>query len=336
MNCILILKTISETFWVQECLEQFCNPEYIPTNFMYLIILLTLLLSENVSDERAEDFSSYLLEGDNRFEEKLEEGIRYFYNTDWIQSGKIFRELAEEAPYDPRPIFFESMKPFLEYFFIDQSDELADEFLAISSKAIELSEKRLDSVRDDTTMVLMLSGMHGYRGLVAAGQNRHRIALGSGLTGFNYTRKLLSLGSDRPDARIGRGMFYYMVGSIPSGMRWASNIIGLRAEVDDGFNELKQAAETDSYIRNDALMMLMYLYEREERFEEALHYAEVLTSELPDNVIFQFKKAEILELTGNKGVALNVYRDIVSIDNQSLPRVTEKSRKKVEELQKNL
>lgn len=303
---------------------------------MLIIILLTFTLSTNETVPVQSHSSESVFEVDHHFENKLEEAIGHFYDTNWIKSAEIFSELKEERPNDPRPYFFESMKPFLEYFFIEQNEELADEFLSRSNIAIELSEKRLESVKDDTTMVLLLSGLHGYRGLVAAGQNRHRIALSSGLVGFNYTRKLLSIDTERPDARIGRGMFYYMIGSIPSGMRWASNIVGLRAEVDDAFHELKQAAETESTIRNDALMMLMYLYGREERFAEAIHYAEILTNELPENVIFLFKKAELMEESGNKGEALNVYKRIIAIENQSLPRVTEKSRIKVEELEKNL
>lgn len=303
---------------------------------MLLIILLTLIFPSNYTVVEQNYPSDDVLDIDHHFENRLEEAIGYFYDANWVKSTEIFRELKKDRPNDSRPYFFESMKPFLEYFFIEQNEQLAEEFLAKSDIAIELSEKRLESVPNDTTMVLLLSGLHGYRGLVAAGQNRHRIALSSGLIGFNYTRKLLSIGTERPDARIGRGMFYYMIGSIPSGMKWASNIVGLRAEVDDGFHELKQAAETESYIRNDALMMLMYLYGREERYAEALHYAEILTNKLPGNVIFLFKMAELMEKSGNKSKALNVYKRIIAIEHQSLPRVTNKSREKVDELEKNL
>lgn len=305
---------------------------------MYIILLLILNQNLLFADKDIQQIDHIELPpySDSYYESKLQQGIEYFYDTDWIKSSSIFSELKELNPDDPRPHFFESMKPFLEYFFIEQNGDLADEFLMKSGIAVDLSEKRLEKVKDDTTMVLMLSGLHGYRGLVAAGQNRHRIALSSGLTGFNYTRKLLSIGTDRPDARIGRGMFYYMVGSIPSGMRWASNIVGLRADVDDGFNELKLAAENESYVRNDALMMLMYLYGREERFAEALNYAEILTNELPLNVIYLFKKAELMEKSGNKDGAVDVYKRIVVMNNQSLPRVTDQSLKKIKELQKNL
>jgi len=265
---------------------------------------------------------------------QLEQGIEAFYNADWVTSTEIFDRIKVNSPNDPRPYFFESMMPFLEYFLVNPTEELADQFLTLSEQAVSLSEKRLSNSPNDTTMVLLLSGLHGYRGLVAADQNRHRIALSSGLTGFNYTRQLLSLGSERPDARIGRGMFYYMIGSIPNGMRWASNIVGLRADKEDGFEELIIASESDSYISNDAKMMLMYLYEKEERYEESLYYAQLLTEKLPDNVIFLYKKAEILEKLNNMEGALDVYRGIVLKNNPSLKSVTDLSEKKINEIEK--
>jgi tetratricopeptide (TPR) repeat protein len=268
------------------------------------------------------------------YEQQLNEGIQAFYQTDWNQANSIFSEIKKQHPNDPTPYFFQSMMPFLEYFFINQSQELANEFLDKSEKAVDLSHQKLQESPTDTTMVLMLSGLYGYRGLVAAGQGEHRIALQSGLKGFNYTRQLLSIDSNRPDARIGKGMFYYMVGSVPSGMKWATNIFGLNAEIEDGFEELKIAAESDSYISNDAKMMLMYLYQKEEMLNEALKYARDLTNELPDNVIFLYKKADILENLGNREDAIRVYKSIININNSNLTLITEKSRKKVAELEK--
>ena len=155
------------------------------------------------------------------------------------------------------------MMPFWEYFFIHQKSELATDFLEQSESAVELSEQRLDNNPNDTTMVFLLSGLHGYRSLVAASEKNYRVAMQSGVTGFSYTRQLLSIDSNRPDAQIGRGMFYYMVGSIPSEVRWLTNIAGIRGDVKMGFRELEKAAESDSAVRYDAMMMLMYLHEKE-------------------------------------------------------------------------
>ena len=299
--------------------------------YIFLVLVNTIFAFPTLSFEsNVETHSQYNISN----EIQLEQGIEAFYNADWVTSTEIFDRIKVNSPNDPRPYFFESMMPFLEYFLVNPTEELADQFLTLSEQAVSLSEKRLNNSPNDTTMVLLLSGLHGYRGLVAADQNRHRIALSSGLTGFNYTRQLLSLGSERPDARIGRGMFYYMIGSIPNGMRWASNIVGLRADKEDGFEELIIASESDSYISNDAKMMLMYLYEKEERYEESLYYAQLLTEKLPDNVIFLYKKAEILEKLNNMEGALDVYRGIVLKNNPSLKSVTDLSEKKINEIEK--
>ncbi len=289
-----------------------------------MTLLITLLASLALFASETDTASAY--------DEKLQEGIEAFYNTEWEKADDLFKELMDKDPTDPQPHFFSSMMPFWEYFFIDQNKELANEFLSRSEKAVNLGEKKLDASPNDTTMVLLLSGLHGYRSLVAAGESNYRVAIRSGMTGFGYTRQLLSLDTDRPDARIGRGMFYYMMGTVPSELRWATNIAGLRGDMEKGFEELKIAAESDSYVSNDAAMLLMYLYNLEERYDEALHYAEELTERLPKNVIFKFKKAEILENSGNKDQARELFAEIAKIDNQRLPALTEKSKRKAEQL----
>ncbi len=268
------------------------------------------------------------------YDKQLEAGIEAYYQTEWTKALTIFDNLKQQYPKDPRPYFFESMMPFLEYFFIDQSEKLADQFLGLSEKAVQLSHQKLEEEPGDTTMVLMLSGLYGYRGLVAAGQNNHRVALQSGLKGFHYTRQLLSLNSNRPDARIGKGMFYYMVGSVPPGLKWATNLVGLKADTEDGFRELKIAAGSNTYISNDAKMILMYLYNKEGNYYKALEYASELTEALPGNVIFLYKKANIHENLGNRTEAMSVYKAIIDKNNPNLAAITEISRKKLEKLEK--
>lgn len=266
------------------------------------------------------------------FEQKLEHAVEQFYQTQWTDARLLFNELKKESPGDPRPYFFESMMPFWEYFFIHQKSELANEFLEQSESAVELSEQRLDSNPSDTTMVFLLSGLHGYRSLVAASEKKYRVAMQSGVTGFGYTRQLLSIDSGRPDAQIGRGMFFYMVGSIPSEVRWLTNIAGIRGDVEMGFRELEKAAESDNAVKFDAMMMLMYLHEKENEIIEAVSYAERLTNRFSDNVIFLFKTAELHDQLGNTEQALKNYKRIISADNENLQEITRMSKTRVNEL----
>lgn len=266
------------------------------------------------------------------FEEKLEYAIEQFYQTRWTKSEDLFDTLKAEYPDDPRPYFFESMMPFWEYFFIHQKSELADKFLNQSERAVALSEQRLANNPSDTTMVFLLSGLHGYRSLVAASEKEYRIAMQSGVTGFTYTRQLLSIDSNRPDAQIGRGMFYYMVGSIPGEVRWLTNLAGIRGDIEMGFRELEKAADSDNAVRYDAMMMLMYLHEKEEEISKAVEYAERLSDRYSENVIFLYKAAKLHELLGNTEQAAEKYRLVISLNNENLHELTKMSKNRVDEL----
>lgn len=290
---------------------------------LFLIITLPCLLIASANNE-PDDASS--------IEEKLEYAIEQFYQTRWTESNKLFDDLKEEYPNDPRPYFFESMMPFWEYFFVHQQSELADKFLSQSENAVSLSEQKLDENPNDTTMVFLLSGLHGYRSLVAASEKNYRVAMQSGVKGFSYTRQLLSIESNRPDAQIGRGMFYYMVGSIPGEVKWLTNIAGIRGDVETGFRELEKAADSESAIRYDAMMMLMYLHEKEENIEKAVMYAEQLADRFSENVIFLYKCGELYEQLGNTDRAVDNYKKVIAENNDHLQQITEISKNRVDEI----
>lgn len=295
--------------------------------FLFPLLLLTgtPLAAESASKCDTTDSA-------DTFEEKLEKAVELFYQTRWDESGKLFDQLKEQAPEDPRPYFFESMMPFWEYFFVHQQSDLAEKFLKKSDRAVELSEHQLNQNTGDTTMVFLLSGLHGYRSLVAAAEKNYRVAIQSGITGFNYTRRLLSIDSDRPDAQIGRGMFYYMVGSVPSEVKWLTNVAGIRGDVEMGFNELEKAAESENPVRYDAMMMLMYLHEKEENYAEAVDYAEQLADHFSENVIFLYKCGELYEILDQTERAVGFYQQVVLKDNPNLKQVTEISKERIDDL----
>lgn len=267
-----------------------------------------------------------------QFEKKLEDAVEHLYQTRWDEAGAVLNELKQHSPDDPRLHFFESLMPFWEYFFVHQQSELADLFLERSEIAVKLSNQKLDQHPGDTTLVLLLSGLHGYRSLVAAGEKRYRIALQSGISGFNYTRQLLSIDSDRPDAQIGRGMFYYMAGSVPGEVRWLTNAAGLRGDIEMGFHELEKAAASDNPIKYDAQMMLMYLHEKEENYSEALTYAEMLSERFTENVIFHFKCGELYRIMKKNNRAIESYMRVIDEDNSFLKYITEISKNRINEI----
>lgn len=267
-----------------------------------------------------------------KYEQRLEKGIDAFYRSDWEEAGRIFVSLQKQDPNDSRPYFFHSMIPFWKYYFGESSRETAEVFLSRSKEAIEVSQNQLDVNPRDTTMVLMLSGLHGYRSLVAASEKEYQTAVKSGMTGFKYTRQLLSLDADDPKALIGKGIFYYMVGSVPNGLQWVTNMIGVSGDMQEGFRALEKAANSESYVSNDAKMILTYLYERENQPEKALPYIRDLTNRYPSNIIFQYNLARILEQCGHSDKARQRYERILAMDTVELQSLKDKSQKRLRNL----
>ncbi len=277
--------------------------------------------------------SLYALSGKpDTYDQKLEQGIEYFYQTDWDKAALIFEELKARDKDDPRAYFFHAMIPFWEYFFGGNSSGAATAFLERSGKAIEVSSNRLDENPHDTTMVLMLSGLYGYRSLVAASEKNYQTAIQSGMTGFRFTRQLLALDDDDPKALIGKGIFYYMVGTVPKELRWATNMMGIKGDKQEGLRILEMAATSDSYVSNDAKMILSYLYKSEGMYGSALRHIEDLCQRYEENIIFQFNYAEILEKSDRQDEAKEAYKTVVELQNAHLDTLKEQSMLKIRNL----
>jgi tetratricopeptide (TPR) repeat protein len=178
----------------------------------------------------------------------------------------------------------------------------------------------------------MLSGLYGYQSLVAAAEKHYQQAVRSGVTGFKYSRQLLSLDTNDPKALIGKGMFYYMVGSVPNGFKWVTNMVGFSGNVQEGFKALQAAADSESYVSNDAKMILAYLYEKENKPQKALTYLRDLTDRYPQNIIFQYNLARLYEKCGMQGEAIEKYKRVISMDNVELRTLKDKSRTRLQHL----
>lgn len=249
---------------------------------------------------------------------RLTEAIQAFYDSDWRTTRQLLEQLKTDTPNDPTVYFYDSMLPFWAYFFAGSQNTDAKEFLDRSERAIDVSERHLRAARNDTSTVLLLSGLHGYRGLVAASEREYRTAIRSAMTGFTYTRQLLSMDSDDPNAMMGRGIFNYMMGTIPSEVRWVTSFAGFSGDREAGFEQLEKAAGAGTHVSVDALMILTYLYLRDEEFENALRTSEKLVEKHPDNVIFHFYKARSLESLGRTADARSTYRTVVDLNNNNL------------------
>jgi len=262
----------------------------------------------------------------DNYDSRLQEGIDLFYQTKWSRAADIFRKLQQTDPGDPRAWFFNSMIPCWKYFFADGSGTSAEQFMSLSEQAISVGRDHLESQPGDTTVVLLMSGLYGYRSLIAASEKQYEVAMKSGLDGYRYTRQLLQLGDRNPQALIGKGMLYYMLGSIPPGLKWLTGFTGIKADKAFGLQYLEQAARANSYVSLDARLILAYLYEKEENYSKALYHISHLCERYPENTIFNYYEARILELSERNSEAKMAYEQVISLKNEQLDTLVRKSK----------
>jgi hypothetical protein len=259
-------------------------------------------------------------------------GVDAFYATNWTRADSSFNALMRSHPDDPRAYFFSSMIPFWAYFFGGNESAQAKSFLSRSERAIAVAEKRLAVVPGDTSTVLLLSGLHGYRSLVAANEKEYRVAIGSGVKGYSFTKRLMEYGQDNPNALMGQGVFHYMVGTVPGEIRWMASLAGLSGDKATGLRYLARVASSDSDARYDAIMILAFLMEREGRTDDALRYLGWMRRSYPDNVLALYHQSRLLEAQGFGHDARAGYLKVMQTRQPEFSFLRSESRKKAAQL----
>lgn len=270
------------------------------------------------------------------YDAEMQIGIDAFYSADWEEAKSIFQSLKKDSPEKPLAYFMDAMIPFWLYFFGGENPEFAGEFQVKSDRAIRRAESYLEQHPSDTSTVLMLSGLYGYQSLVAANESQYRRAMSTGINGYSYTRKIMDMDTDNPNALIGQGVFQYMVGSVPAGLRWMATMAGLKGDKEQGLELLEKAARSDSYVSVDAAMILCYLYIRDEEYQKAADAVSPVAETYPENMIFQFYLGKSLENSGRKSDAAIAYRNVVNNAQPAFEKLREESKNRLEVLAASL
>ena len=114
------------------------------------------------------------------------------------------------------------------------------------------------------------------------------------------------------DAQLGVGAYDYVVGVLPGLLRFVLSPLGVRsAGKDIGIQELEAVAAKGKIASTDAKMILVVVYTREKRYEEALKLLEELHSRYPRNFPFELAKASLYGKMQKWNDAERVYEQIL-------------------------
>jgi tetratricopeptide (TPR) repeat protein len=130
----------------------------------------------------------------------------------------------------------------------------------------------------------------------------------------NYHRRVLALDPNFTDALLSVGAYEYVVTVIPWPLRYSILLpLGLTGgNKAGGIQKLETVAAKGNHAATDAKMLLIVIYGREKRYDQALRLTNELTVQYPRNFLFEMSKASIYGKMGNWTQAVAVYEQVAA------------------------
>jgi tetratricopeptide (TPR) repeat protein len=126
-------------------------------------------------------------------------------------------------------------------------------------------------------------------------------------------QQVLNIDPNFDDARMTVGAVNYAVGVMPGFIRFLLMPLGIRSDGKDvGIQQLETAAAKGKNSATDARMMLIIVYNREKRYDEALKNVTELHERYPRNFIFELAQANTYGKLKRWDDAIRTYEKILA------------------------
>lgn len=157
-------------------------------------------------------------------------------------------------------------------------------FTSHVTRAITLAEARVDRHPEDGRAHYDLSSALGLQASwTATVEGRMGRAFGSARRAYKTAERAASLAPQDPDPRLILGTYRYLVAGLNLPARWVAYIAGLDGDRARGLQLVEQAAASTSPVRTEARFALILLYNREQRWDDALGVLAQLRDAYPRN-----------------------------------------------------
>jgi tetratricopeptide (TPR) repeat protein len=262
-------------------------------------------------------------------------GVEKLYNLYFDEAESDFKNLTKEYPDDP--LYWNSLAStiWLKMLYSQQklnieSFSMKDTFGASESKddVVAAEEKRLTDTIDTAiakaeallkkdpkdTHALYAEGA-SYASLAtfnAAVKRSYFTARSQAAKARDFHKKVLSIDPAYHDAEMSIGAYNYVMGILPFGFRMLLGIVGISGDGKDlGIQQIENTAKMGNQGTTDAKMMLLIVYNREGRHDDALKLVDELHAKYPRNFLFEMSRAQVLRKMGKFDRANETYTSIL-------------------------
>jgi tetratricopeptide (TPR) repeat protein len=162
--------------------------------------------------------------------------------------------------------------------------DLANAFKSHLERAIALAHEATRRNPDDPGARFQLGAAEGLRAsYVATVDGRVRDSLGPARRAYAEHKRVLSIDPSRHDAGLIVGTYQYAVASLSLPLRLLARLAGFGSSRESGMRLVEGAAAYASPVQTNAQFMLVLLYNRERRHDDALRVLRGLQARYPRN-----------------------------------------------------
>jgi hypothetical protein len=249
-------------------------------------------------------------------------GFDQIFNLDYDQAADTFSRLRSQYPQHPAPPLYLAITLWQRELF-ERGDLDMDKFLTPSyfvrkpkqSMPAETRQSFNDLVANSRTLAEAVLARNpddnnaeyylavGYGALAAFAitiDHNKGQALGYGKKSYQLHRQIVSRDAHYYDSYMPLGMYEYIVANLPWYAKFGARIAGYHGSGEKALEYLRLAAERAPLVGDEARVMLIALYVRESKYEDALALEEYLHNKYPRNSLLPRTRAEILQKMGTR------------------------------------
>jgi tetratricopeptide (TPR) repeat protein len=268
-------------------------------------------------------------------QQQYQQAIDALYNLDFSIGQAAFESLTQKEPDNPDfwnglgsslwlKILYDQQKLDMENYSgsqfgtkdaretINPADEkrLRDTIQIAIGKANALLRRN----PDDVHALYALGVANATLGSFEATARRAYVAAHSkAKTARDYHQKVLKLDPNYNDARLSVGVYDYVISQIPGVLRIILFPFGVSTNGKEaGIQNLEVAALKGNHASIDAKMLLVVVYNREKKYDQALRLISELHARYPRNFLFELSEGSINGKMKNWDAAVQIYQGVLS------------------------
>jgi len=249
------------------------------------------------------------------FDSLVSKGIKEIYSIKFSDAEVTFRKLMTDYPEHPAGRFFLGMIDWWKILLDLENEELDDIFYQKLEDVIYQCDEILDKEPENVDALFFKGGAIGFRGRLRAARESWIKAADDGREALPIVERAYNIDPANIDVQLGFGIYNYYASVIPEQYPIIKPLMLFFPSGDKqkGIEQLTNTAMNGKYAKYEARYFLMTLfYNYENNTTKAQEFAELLTTEFPDNPSFERWSGRIAVKKGDYKKASEIFRSILA------------------------